>query len=119
MIQKNELKTLERIKNYLGSGGLFNPELMEHAKVRDLIMDCREKIQSRDAEILELKYQNETYRTISIKLVQAEYEIEKRDKLLAIANYYFDWYMKERVDNLTEAELQIRQWLKQYEEMKK
>jgi hypothetical protein len=34
----------ERIKNYLGSGGLFNPELMEHEKVRDLLMDCRNEI---------------------------------------------------------------------------
>ncbi len=35
---------LDRIQNYLGSGGLFNPELMEHDKVRDLIRDCREEI---------------------------------------------------------------------------
>lgn len=28
-----------RIRSYLGNGGLFNPELMEHEKVRDLIMD--------------------------------------------------------------------------------
>lgn len=31
----------ERINDYLASGGLFNPELMEHEKVRDLLMDCR------------------------------------------------------------------------------
>jgi hypothetical protein len=35
---------LSRIKNYLGNGGLFNPEMMEHDKVRDLILDCREHI---------------------------------------------------------------------------
>ena len=29
-----------RIINYLANGGLFNPELMEHDKVRDLLMDC-------------------------------------------------------------------------------
>lgn len=34
----------ERINNYLGNGGLFNPELMEHQKVRDLLLDCREEI---------------------------------------------------------------------------
>jgi hypothetical protein len=34
--------TLEdRITNYLANGGLFNPEMMEHEKVRDLLMDCR------------------------------------------------------------------------------
>ncbi len=30
----------ERIKNYLSNGGLFNPELMEHDKVRELLQDC-------------------------------------------------------------------------------
>jgi hypothetical protein len=29
----------ERVQDYLSNGGLFNPELMEHDKVRDLIMD--------------------------------------------------------------------------------
>jgi hypothetical protein len=31
----------DRITEYLGSGGLFNPEAMEHEKVRDLLIDCR------------------------------------------------------------------------------
>lgn len=35
---------LERINEYLSVGGLFNPEEMEHDKVRDLIMDCRSYI---------------------------------------------------------------------------
>jgi hypothetical protein len=35
---------LARIQNYLGNGGLFNPEMMEHDKVRDLMMDCRDLI---------------------------------------------------------------------------
>lgn len=29
---------------YLASGGLFNPELMEHDKVRDLVIDCRDAL---------------------------------------------------------------------------
>lgn len=29
----------ERIREYLGNGGLFNPELMDHEKVRDLLTD--------------------------------------------------------------------------------
>lgn len=29
----------DRVRNYLGSGGLFNPEAMEHDKVRDLLID--------------------------------------------------------------------------------
>lgn len=49
---------LDKIENYLGNGGLFNPELMEHEKVRDLIMDCKEEIQKRDKQELELKKLN-------------------------------------------------------------
>jgi hypothetical protein len=39
------VELLTRIANYLGNGGLFNPEYMEHDKVRDLIMDCRAALQ--------------------------------------------------------------------------
>lgn len=35
-------RLLSRIQSYLGNGGLFNPEMMEHDKVRDLLIDCRE-----------------------------------------------------------------------------
>lgn len=35
---------LARIQSYLGNGGLFNPEMMEHEKVRDLLIDCREAL---------------------------------------------------------------------------
>jgi hypothetical protein len=34
----------DRIQNYLGNGGLFNPEMMEHDKVRSLLMDIRDTI---------------------------------------------------------------------------
>lgn len=34
----------QRINDYLRSGGLFNPEMMEHDKVRDLLLDCRDRI---------------------------------------------------------------------------
>lgn len=40
-----QLQELEkRITDYLSSGGLFNPELMEHNKVRELIIDCRDAL---------------------------------------------------------------------------
>lgn len=35
---------IDRITEYLELGGLFNPELMEHDKVRDLLIDCRTSI---------------------------------------------------------------------------
>lgn len=39
------MTTVERINNYLVNGGLFNPELMEHDKVSELLRDCRTEIQ--------------------------------------------------------------------------
>ena len=38
------MNTSERITEYLEKGGLFNPELMEHQAVRDLLMDCRKEV---------------------------------------------------------------------------
>lgn len=40
----------ERVQEYLNHGGLFNPEMMEHTKVRDLIMDLAKALFSRDVE---------------------------------------------------------------------
>ncbi len=40
-MEERRKQLLARIQNYLECGGLFNPELMEHEKVRDLIMDLR------------------------------------------------------------------------------
>ena len=48
------LKCRERINDYLSCGGLFNPELMEHEKVRALLLDCRE-------EIMELQLARDRY----------------------------------------------------------
>lgn len=45
LIDKHRNRLLDRIQNYLESGGLFNPELMEHDKVRNLVMDLRDYLQ--------------------------------------------------------------------------
>ncbi len=37
----------DRITEYLWVGGLFNPELMDHEKVRELLMDIREYLDER------------------------------------------------------------------------
>lgn len=43
--------TLEqRITDYLSGGGLFNPELANHHAVRDLLIECRAALASRDGE---------------------------------------------------------------------
>lgn len=34
----------DRITGYLCLGGFFNPELMDHEKVRVLLMDCRDEL---------------------------------------------------------------------------
>lgn len=36
---------LARIREYLCVGGLWNPELMEHDKVRDMVMLCRDELE--------------------------------------------------------------------------
>jgi len=53
---------IDKITEYLSNGGYFNPELMEHDKVRDLLMDVREQlavyakaIMERDTEIERLR----------------------------------------------------------------
>jgi hypothetical protein len=37
-----------RIREYLSNGGLFNPEAMDHEKVRDLLMDVLEHLTKQD-----------------------------------------------------------------------
>lgn len=39
-----------RITNYLSTGGLFNPELMDHDKVSDLLKDCRAALEAAAAQ---------------------------------------------------------------------
>ena len=38
------LELVNRITQYLCVGGLVNPEMMEHGKVRDLLMDVRDHL---------------------------------------------------------------------------
>ncbi len=44
-----------RIDEYFGNGGLFNPELMDHAKVRDLLVDVRAHLTTLAAENARLR----------------------------------------------------------------
>lgn len=37
--------TIDKINNYLQVGGMFNPELMEHHKVADLLLECRRELE--------------------------------------------------------------------------
>lgn len=81
-------KILERIQNYLETGGLFNPEMMEHEKVRDLIMECRYDLREL-YEIREHLWPNQTglpneYRNTVIAIKARERLLTKaRDEALA------------------------------------
>lgn len=36
------LELVERLNNYLGNGGFWNPDLMERDKMRNMIVDVRD-----------------------------------------------------------------------------
>lgn len=42
---------VDRINEYLGNGGFFNPESMNHDEVRNLLMDCRSMIKMQQSQI--------------------------------------------------------------------
>lgn len=37
-------KVIDKVQEYLQVGGLFNPELMDHQKVSDLLIECRDEL---------------------------------------------------------------------------
>ena len=37
--------TIDKINEYLGNGGFFNPELMDHQKVSELFQECRSELE--------------------------------------------------------------------------
>jgi len=41
-MRHRKIKLYNEINDYLSSGGLVNPELMDHTKVRDLLIECRD-----------------------------------------------------------------------------
>ena len=43
-------KICAKIQNYLSNGCLFNPELMEHEKVRDMILQIRDYLTPTEAQ---------------------------------------------------------------------
>jgi len=67
----------KQIQEYLMSGGLFNPELMEHQKVQELILQCQKELEEKDEKIKFL-----------IK------QIKKSNDLLAVKSGY-DYYDEE------------------------
>jgi hypothetical protein len=44
MMNERNKELVNRITEYLSLGGFFNPELMDHEKVRDLLIECRKAL---------------------------------------------------------------------------
>lgn len=55
--------TIDKINNYLQVGGMFNPEHMEHHKVRDLLLECRNELEASLAANRDLMLHWEVLRT--------------------------------------------------------
>jgi len=53
---------IDRINGYLTMGGFFNPELANHDRVRDLIIDCRTELASAKEEVSALKVERDEYK---------------------------------------------------------
>jgi|SRR5579862_4158387 len=43
------------ITEYLSTGGLFNPELMDHGQVRNLLIECRTHLKCLDDELYTMR----------------------------------------------------------------
>lgn len=67
----NPKELQQRLESYFGNGGLFNPEMMEHDKVRDLLSDLQDYLRHKEtpchhppalvfADILEGELHNKT-----------------------------------------------------------
>lgn len=82
-----DIDVLDKITDYLSSGGLFNPELMEHDKVRDMVIEAREVINQLCFKVEELQNDVE-WRSEATRLI----------KNLNVANKTFD--QKEYVTTL-------------------
>ena len=62
---------LARIQTYLGNGGLFNPELVNHVAVRELIIDCRAALEASEAARVKAEQERDAYRSKLMQLADA------------------------------------------------
>ena len=92
----------------------LNGMLKENVNNANKLNGDYRKIQGR---ITELEKQNEIYRTISMKLVQKEHEIEKRDQLIAQAKPWIENHKRFLGEGFFFNE-EFDEWIKQAEELK-
>lgn len=94
MNKTSETNVIERIKDYLLSGGVWNPELAIHDNVRDLIIDCRTEIERLQSERSELRkkcaewiYNFRGLKTLTQQLDDESNELlQERDNAIEFAN---------------------------------
>ena len=53
-MKNQKLELYDKITEYLALGGLVNPELMDHQKVRDLMMEIRDYLRIKPDEFTEV-----------------------------------------------------------------
>lgn len=105
-------QTVDKITEYLVAGGLFNPELMEHDKVRDLLMECRSEIErlmikcDKQAMILRRLTPENYPCTYFIHADGGEKDINGMpERLYVVPAYGCDWsQVYERTDKVTGPE---------------
>ena len=74
---------INKATEYLANGGLFNPESMEHEKVRDLIYQMRNEIASLKKGLANMTYSNASYRETAETWREAAVERDALKKELA------------------------------------
>jgi hypothetical protein len=65
---------INQITDYLSSGGLFNPELADHNKVRDLLIECREALEvlEKIANVNAMDYEYQAWAREALKQLNTE-----------------------------------------------
>jgi len=107
---------IERINNYLQNGGLFNPEVMEHDKVRELLIDCQIELVTALADVKITATREECFLWLQgikgnlplehrVSVVLAEREREVR---LQEAEWWFDNWDGENIPGCMERLAKLR-----------
>lgn len=85
---------VDEIQGYLMNGGLFNPELMEHQKVSEMIIQARNEITALRAKVAELENQNGW---INISYDSPEFELFSGEPLKVLGGDIPPLYKSERI----------------------
>lgn len=65
---------VELCTDYLSNGGLFNPELAIHDRVRDLVIDCRSEIEKLRKENKQLREERDKHARLLIEWAERSFD---------------------------------------------